>query len=292
MMIGVGVAVALVAVAGIGLLLLNGSSSDGTLVFDWPAAYRTDTNVSIDGVPQTIPASGPWEYRYPAGSHRIVAEHLAYKLDAHVDLAAGSQQAVPADWKPKAMLVLSWPLSLRIGAELKIDGRVQTISQHEPLEVPVEPGRRTIVITRRNFAPIHTTATIAADGREVVSIAAPPTTAKLAFDWPAAERKDAELIVDGQSQTVASDSDSAPFELTLPIGATCRSYHSHGLRTVQPIRRSIGRSGKHDQTDVDARKENRRGARGGRYASSRRNDCASAAEKTADPRRGRAREDR
>ena len=218
MMIGTGVAVALVAVAGIGLLLLNGSSSDGTLVFDWPAAYRTETTVSIDGVPVAIPASGPWEYRYPAGSHRIVAEHLAYKLDTHVDLATGGQQPVTADWKPKAMLVLSWPPALRIGAELKIDGRPQTISQHEPLEVPVEPGRRTIVITRRNFAPIHTTATVAADGRELVSIVAPPTTAKLVFDWPAAERKDAELIVDGQSQTVDADSDSAPFELTLPMG--------------------------------------------------------------------------
>ena len=108
-MIGIGVAVAMVAVAGIGLLLLNGSSSDGTLVFDWPAAYRADTNISIDGDAQTIPSSGPWEYRYPSGSHRIVADHLAYKLDTLVDLAAGSQQAVPADWKPKAVLVLNWP---------------------------------------------------------------------------------------------------------------------------------------------------------------------------------------
>ena len=218
MMIGIGVAVALVALAGIGLLLLNGSSSDGTLVFDWPAAYRTDTNVSIDGVSQAVPASGPWEYRYPAGSHRIVAEHLAYKLDTHLDLAAGSQQSVPPDWKPKAMLVLSWPLGLRSGAELKIDGRAQTISQRDPMEVPVEPGRRTIVITRRGYDPIHTTVTVAADGRELVSIAAPPTTAKLVFDWPAAERKNSELIVDGKTQSVVAESNSAPFEITLPPG--------------------------------------------------------------------------
>ena len=94
MMIGVGVAVALVAVVGIGLFLLNGSSSDGTLVFDWPADYRTDTT-SRSTAPQSIPASGPWEYRYPAGSHRIVAEHLAYKLDTHVDLAAGGENPLP-----------------------------------------------------------------------------------------------------------------------------------------------------------------------------------------------------
>ena len=236
MMIGIGVAVAMVAVAGIGLLLLNGSSSDGTLVFDWPAAYRADTNISIDGDAQTIPSSGPWEYRYPSGSHRIVADHLAYKLDTLVDLAAGSQQAVPADWKPKAVLVLNWPPALRVGAELKIDGRVQTISQHEPLEVPVEPGRRTIVITRHGDAPIHTTATVAADGRELVSIVAPPTTAKLVFDWPAADRNDAELIVDGQSQTVVSESDSAPFELTLPSGR----HVVHITRTgFEPFNQSV-----------------------------------------------------
>ena len=208
---------ALVAVVGIGIFLLSGSSTDGTLAFDWPANDRTDTIVSIDGVPLAIPASGPWEYHYPAGSHRIVAEHLAYKLDSQVDVVAGERKAVPADWKPKATLVLNWPLALRSGAELRIDGRPQTISQHEPLELAVEPGRRTIQITRRGYDPIHTTAIVAADRRELVSIAAPPTTAKLVFDWPAADRKNAELIVDGHSQTVA-ESDSAPFELTLPPG--------------------------------------------------------------------------
>ncbi len=211
-------AVALVALAGIGLFLLKGSSSDGTLVFDWPADYRADTTVSVNGTPQTIPASGPWEYRYPAGSHRIVAEHLAYKLDTHVDVAAGSQQSIPADWKPKALLVLNWPRELRSGAELKIDGRIQTISQHDPIEVAIEPGRRVIQITGRGFDPIHTTATVAADGRESVSIAATPTTAKLVFDWPADERKNSELTVDGRSQTIAASADSAPIELTVAPG--------------------------------------------------------------------------
>ena len=146
--IGVAVAVALVAVVGIGIFLLGGGSTDGTLAFDWPANDRSDTTLSVDGVAQAIPASGPWEYHYPAGSHRIVAEHLAYKLDTHVDVVAGERQPVPADWKPKAMLVLNWPLALRSGAELRIDGRPQTISKREPLEVAVEPGRRMILITR------------------------------------------------------------------------------------------------------------------------------------------------
>jgi len=216
--VGIAVAVALVAVAGIGLFLLKGSSSEGTLVFDWPANDRTDTTISVDGTPLTIPESGPWEYRFPAGSHRIVAEHLVFRLDTHVDVVAGGQQTVPADWKPKAVLVLKWSLGLRSGAELKIDGRTQTISQNNPIEVPVEPGRRMIQITGPGFNSIRTTVTVAPDGRELVSIAAPPTTAKLVFDWPASERKDAELIVDGRSQAIAADADSAPIELTVAPG--------------------------------------------------------------------------
>ena len=242
-------AAALAALAGIGLFLLKGSSSDGTLVFDWPADNRADTTISIDGTPQTIPASGPWEYRYPAGSHRIVAEHLAYKLDTNVDLVAGSQQSVPADWKPKAVLVLNWPLELRSGAELKIDGRTQAISQHEPIEVAIEPGRHTIQITGRGFDPINTTATVAADGRESVSIVATPTTAKLVFDWPADERKNAELILDGRSQAIAAGADSAPIELTLCQGDTSfasrerasnRSTRPSSCR-LEPIARSSRR---------------------------------------------------
>jgi len=215
--IAIGIAAGVVLIAAVVFYSLN-STSAGMLVFDWSASDRSDTTVSVDGVPLTIPANGPWEYRYPAGSHRIVAEHLAYKLDAHVDVVAGERQTVPADWKPKAVLVLNWPLGLRSGAELRIDGRPQTISQHEPLEVPVEPGRRAILITRRGYDPIRTTATVAADGRKLVAITAPPTAAKLVFDWPAGDRRDAELIVDGSSRTIADGSDSEPFALTLEPG--------------------------------------------------------------------------
>ena len=45
-----------------------------------------------------------------------------------------------------------------------------------------------------------------------------PAEAKLVFDWPAGERKDAELIVDGSSRTIADGSGSVPFALTLKPG--------------------------------------------------------------------------
>ena len=134
-----------------GMLLLNGSS------------IRRNARVRLAGQlsdrhdrlgrrrPLAVPASGPWEYRYPRriASHRRGASGLQARHARRC--RRGQQQAVPPDWKPKAMLVLSWPLGLRSGAELKIDGRAQTISQHDPMEVPVEPGRRTIQITRRGL---------------------------------------------------------------------------------------------------------------------------------------------
>jgi hypothetical protein len=218
MSIGIAAAVLLIAAAGIGWLALNGSSSEGTLVFDWPSDERADTTVTVDDVPLPAPATGAWEYHGPAGSHHIVASRPAYKLDANVALASGQRQTVPADWKPKAMLALSWPLALRAGAELKIDGRTEPITHHEPLEVVVEPGRHNIQITRTGFAPIVMTATVAADGRELVAVTPPPTTGKLVFDWPADQRKDAELVVDGHGQTMPTGSDGAPIELTLDPG--------------------------------------------------------------------------
>lgn len=213
-------------VAGLGLaafvafiLLSSGGSSEGTLVFNWPAADRLNTTITVDNTPLVIPAIGPWEFSCPPGSRHIVADHLAYKLDAKVGVTAGQKQTVAPDWRAKAMLVLNWPLALRSGAELKIDGRVQTVSQREPLEVAVEPGRRSVQITGPSFAPIQMTATVAADGRELVSIAPPPPeTAKLAFDWSVKDRKNAELTVDGHGETVPTEPDGAPLELTLPPG--------------------------------------------------------------------------
>jgi hypothetical protein len=215
--LGIAGAVLLVALVGFGLYSLT-TSSDGTLVFDWPAGDRTGTTLKIDDTPLAIPAEGPWEYRGAAGSHHIVAGHLAYKLDTNVVVSPGEQQAVPPEWKPKAMLVLNWPLALRRGAELKIDGHALPISRREPLEVAVEPGRHQIQIVRPGFEPLVTSVVVAADGRQAVSIAPPPSPAKLVLDWPADERENAELSIDGERQTVPNDSGSAQFELTLKPG--------------------------------------------------------------------------
>ena len=43
---------------------------------------RADTTVTVDDVAVPAPASGAWEYQCPAGSHHIVAQRPAYKLDA------------------------------------------------------------------------------------------------------------------------------------------------------------------------------------------------------------------
>jgi hypothetical protein len=210
-------AVVLIVAVGIGFFVLN-RKTDGTLVLDWPASELMDTAISVDGAPIEIPATGQWEHNYPAGPHHFAAQRPAFKMTADITLAAGERMSVSSDWKPKAVLALSWPAALRSGAVLKIDGHVQSISQHDPLEMPVEPGRHTIQVTRPGSDPIGMSALVAFDGRELVAIAAPRAGAKLVFDWPAGERKDAELIVDGSSRAIADGSDSEPFALTLEPG--------------------------------------------------------------------------
>ncbi len=140
-------------------------------------------------------------------------------LDANVVVSAGQRQPAPADWKPKAVLVLNWPLSQRNGAELKLDGRAHAVTQHEPLELAVEPGSHVVQITRPDVAPLTLSAAVSLGGRKLVAIAAPqPSTTKLVFDWPTDQRQDAELIIDGSKQTVPSGADSASFALVVAPG--------------------------------------------------------------------------
>ena len=143
--IGIAVGAVLIAAVAFGIYALN-SPSEGTLVFDWPD--RADVSVAVDNAPIEVPAAGAWEHSFPAGPHHVTAQRPAFKYATDVNLAAGQRFSVPADWKPKAVLVLKWPTELRSGAELKIDGRTQAISQHDPMEVPVEPGQHMIQITR------------------------------------------------------------------------------------------------------------------------------------------------
>ena len=213
--ISIGIAAGVVLIAAIGIGLFSMGLSDGTLMFDWPLADRAHTTVTVDRVAVPIPTKGSWQYQCPAGSHLVVAQHLAYKLEADVTVAAGKETTVPADWKAKATLVLNWPLPLRVGADLRIDGRKQAVTEHDPLEIAVEPGHHKIEIGRPPKATIVATATVAADGRELVAITPPPEPSKLVFDWPTDQRKDAELTIDGR--TVAAES-GEPLELTLEPG--------------------------------------------------------------------------
>ena len=169
------------AVVGIGVFATSNSApANGTLVFDLPAV--ADASVTVDNALTTIPANGRLEIA--SGAHHIAGERPAYKFAADVTVVAGQDQAVAIDWKPKAVLVLDWPLAMRGGAELTIDGRAKIISQRTPLEIAVEPGRHTIEIARPGAAKIQTSATVAPDGRQLVNITPPPTTATLVLDWP------------------------------------------------------------------------------------------------------------
>jgi hypothetical protein len=227
-LVGVGVALVLVTIVGFGILAI--SHSEGTLVFDWPEAERVGVKVLVDNVPLNVPTSGLWEHHCPPGPHHLVAERTAFKIDTTIDLDAGERKAVAADWKSKAVLVFGWPLSDRVGAGLTVDGQSVSLPSRERAELAVEPGQHFIQIARAGVEPFETTESVAADGRKAVSI--PPPSIAAVVDWPADQRKNAELWVDGQLKELP---EAAQFTLSLSL---CR----HEILIMRPGYRPIKQS--------------------------------------------------
>ena len=153
-------------------------------------------------------------------------------------LAAGQRVSIPPDWQAKATLKLAWPLADRAGAVLKVDGRPQTVSQVDPLELPVEPGQHRIEIARPGIAPFSQLVNIAADERPTIAVTQAPKKAKLVLDWPVERRGSAELTVDGRAVEASS---AEPFELTLPPGQHVVRIARPGFETfVQNVELSAG----------------------------------------------------
>ena len=152
--------VAAVAVAAVGIGILatsNSTPANGTLVFD--AMAVGDAVVTLDNNRIAVPSNGRLDCS--PGTHSIVGRRPAYKFADDVTVIAGQDLKVAVDWQPKAVLILNWPLALRGGAELKVDGLFQNVSQRMPLEIAVEPGKHAIEITRPGTARFETAATVA-----------------------------------------------------------------------------------------------------------------------------------
>ena len=208
----------LAAAAGIGLFALNSKGADGALTFDWPTGDRTGAKLTVDDLPVTIPATGSWDYPCPPGEHRIAAERRGpLSRGRRRSRSPGERQAVAIDWKPKAVVALDWPVKDRQGAVLRVDGIIQPLSDHEPLELLVEPGDHIIRILRPNADPVQTGVQVALDGRRTIAIAPAAVDTTLVVQWPAADRTGAHLIIDGDVPTIAK-SDAETLEFTLKTG--------------------------------------------------------------------------
>ncbi len=209
--IGAGVALVACIAAGVVFMAMRGPG-EATLTFDWPAAERAGASLTVDGQPVTISADSPWELHYPPGNHQLVAERGPFKFETTLALAAGDQQTVAPAWKPKAKLAFAWPLLERTGATLLIDGRAQSVSQAVPLELPMEPGRHVVRITRPNSEPFEQTVVVAPDEVQIVTVVLPVPTV-LVLDWPIADRHDAQLWIDNEPQQVDLNAEKLEFHV-------------------------------------------------------------------------------
>ena len=174
---GIAGAVAFVTAIAVGAFLTNrpAATADATLVFNLLPEDRANATVTVDDAPVPPPTDGRWKYHCAAGLHHVAVQRTGHEFSADVTIAAGQEQEISPQWRPKGVLALNWPLELRSGATLKIDGRLQDVTEHMPLEIAVEPGRHSIEITRPGFTMMRTTATVAPEGHAIVAIAPPPT---------------------------------------------------------------------------------------------------------------------
>ncbi len=228
--------VLLLAAVGIGIYALNSKPADGTLALDWPADQREGATLTIDDAQVSFPAGATIERAAPPGEHRLTATRPLYQpWSATVTVAAGERQAVAIEWKPKAVVAFDWPVKDRAGAELKIDGKSQPLTDHEPLELLVEPGEHTIRITRPNAEPVQTGVQVALGGRRTIAIAPAAADTTLLVQWPAADRTGAHLLIDGAEPVLAKSSPET-LEFTLKTGRHTVRITRPGF---QPIEQSV-----------------------------------------------------
>jgi hypothetical protein len=221
--LGAGVALGLAAAVCVAAFALIGPE-EASLAFDWPPADRMGATLIVDDQPVTVPAAGPWEYHCPRGTHRIFAKRPAFKLETPATVAAGEHKPIVADWKPKAMLVLNWPVAERSNAALLIDGVSQAVALEQPWPFPVEPGRHVVRVTRGGAEPFEESVPVGNDERQkiTVALAAEPT---LVIQWPLDQRHDATLSID--DAPVTFDSSAAALSWSLKSGR-------HTIRISRP----------------------------------------------------------
>ena len=177
-----------------------------------------------------IPAGGPWEYPCPPGKHNIVAVRPAFKSEETVSLTKGQQQSITPQWKPKAVLVLNWPLTERQGAALLVDNHPQSLSLREPLELPIELGQHVIHITRPDSEPFNASVTITSNQRQSVAVSM-SRGATLVVDWLVTDRKGSRLSIDDKEESL----DPEKLEFRLQPGRHSVRLVRDGYQTIDKI---------------------------------------------------------
>jgi len=133
---------------------------EAVLVLDWPEAERREATLLIDQNEVALPPSGPFEYRCSPGTHTIAATRPGFRpYHETVTVGAGVRQSIAVVWGRQAHLTLKWPPRERVGASLQLDGRpldlarLSLLALGGEIQLPLKPGRHTVVINRPGFEP-------------------------------------------------------------------------------------------------------------------------------------------
>lgn len=193
--------------------------SQGSLTLRWPASNRDGIVLEINGAPfdwqsrattksedevRFALEAGEYLLRMKRGEKIILERTFTVKPGKHVNLAT-----LPT----LGRIVLRWPEAYREGATLEIDGesvdlKGPRVSAHpETIEVTAPQGERSIHVVLPDGRIVDEKCEVFATRRTEVDInKVISEPIHVVLKWPAAERQDAVLDVDGHTVVLTSDS--------------------------------------------------------------------------------------
>lgn len=211
----------------------SGQLADERLILVWPAAERQDASMRLDGRPVDLvsdPAASSAEaltFLLPKGAHHVQIARPGYEaIDQSVELVGGQPvyltvqfvavSIVPSDLdvalsSVPGRVVLRWPAAARHGAVLQIDGRSVDLGRRsagssDTVEAVLKAGEHTLHIELSDGQTLDRTFSVEPGQQWELDVeeAARASAARIVLLWPAPDRAESTLEVDGQVRDIAA----------------------------------------------------------------------------------------
>jgi hypothetical protein len=142
------------------------------LVLNWPVAARDGAVLYVDGQSLTVGSDQLLSVPVDSGTHTVRVVRPGFMpFERNITVASDQRQGLLIALRPAAtVLTVRLPLSERAGAELRIDGVLHsTASMSNVVNIALNPGPHSILITRPGFQPFMRSVMLGAAGKNVIA---------------------------------------------------------------------------------------------------------------------------